>query len=335
VLLAVGMIGALTPLMYPALPWLWAAFALQLVSGLSSSFGWMGAQAQVGQLMRGSPTYAGRMSFALRVTQVGGPPLAGLCWDLAGPWGGFAFLAAWGICQFAAILALPRPAQPENTVPSRAKWCDVLPRLADYIAAFRLVAIPAIALIVMLTVLRISGNAIHFSFYVVYLREIGFTGTTIGLLVGSASVFGFAGALSVAPLARRFAPHWLLAGLVAAGIALVCITPLLGGIFMALLAVAATRGWVMGLSQPLMISMLAQAAGQGDQGKAVGLRTTANRLASSTIPILMGAVVELVGIENGFYVFGAILLALMVPILLHVARSPDFTTATEKAGSGR
>lgn len=328
VLVAVGLIGALTPLMYPAMPWIGAALMLQLIGGLSSAFSWMGAQAQVGEIMRGSPTYAGRMSFALRITQVGGPPLAGLSWDLAGPWGAFAFLALWGIAQFIAILALPRPARaaPADDLPppTKTRLRDIVPRLSDYAAAFGMLAVPAIALVIMLTVLRISGNGIHFSFYVVYLKDVGFTGTTIGVLVAAASLFGFAGALSTTAMSRRFTAHWLLVALVAAGIALVSITPLLGASFIALALAASMRGWVMGLSQPVMISMLARAAGPGNQGKAVGLRTTANRMTSSTVPVIMGGVVEVVGLHNGFYVFGGFLLLALLPVMRHVARTPAF-----------
>jgi predicted MFS family arabinose efflux permease len=178
----------------------------------------------------------------------------------------------------------------------------------------------------MLTLLRIGGNAVHFSFYVVYLKEIGYTGTIIGILVGSASVFGFGGALSVGPLVRRFRPHWMLIATVAANIILVAITPLLGAVFFLLLAAAASRGAVLGLSQPLMISMLSRAAGRGNQGKAVGLRATANRIAASSIPVLMGAVIEVVGLRQGFFVFGGILLLLLLPSVWFAARAPGLDT---------
>lgn len=323
VLICVGVLGMVTPLLFPAMPFLWAAIILQLIGGVATSFSWMGAQAQIGELMAGSETYAGRMSFNLRFAQVGGPPLAGLSWDLGGPWGAFAFLGLWGVCLFVAILFLPKPAiDPAATPAGPVRGGDLVPRLSDYIAAFRLMAVPAIALIMMLTLLRISGNAVHFSFYVVYLKEIGYTGTIIGVLIGSASIFGFGGALAVGPLARTFRPHWMLIVTVGANIVLVTITPLLGAAFFALLAAAASRGAVLGLSQPLMISMLARAAGRGNQGKAVGLRATANRIASSSIPVLMGAVVEVVGLHNGFFVFGGILLAALVPCIWYAARNP-------------
>ena len=323
VLVAVGILGMATPILFPVMPFLWAAVTLQLIGGVATSFAWMGAQAQIGELMKGSETYSGRMSFYLRFAQVGGPPLAGLSWDLGGPWGAFAFLGLWGVGLFAAILFLPRPAPDTSGAPPAAVgMADVLPRFSDYVAAFKLMAVPAIALIMMLTLLRIGGNAVHFSFYVVYLKEIGYTGTVIGILVGSASIFGFGGALSVGPLVRRFRPHWMLIATVAANIVLVTITPLLGAVFFLLLVAAASRGAVLGLSQPLMISMLSRAAGRGNQGKAVGLRATANRIAASSIPVLMGAVIEVVGLRQGFFVFGGILLLLLVPCVWYAARAP-------------
>jgi MFS family permease len=323
VLLAVGIIGAVTPWLYPTMPWLWAIFMLQLIGGLSSAFGWMGAQAQVGEVMKGSPLYASRMSFCLRFTQISGPPMAGIAWDLGGPWGGFTFLGIWGISQFLAILALPKPPETKtetDTPRPRLKMGDAIPRLANYQAAFALLAVPAIALIIMLTVLRISSGSIHFSFYVVYLKEIGYTGTLIGTLIGAGSFFGFGGALSAVPLAKRFPVHWLLIICVAGTVFFVFITPLLGAVFIMLLAAAAGRGIASGLSQPLMITMLSQAAGPGNQGKAVGLRATANRMSSSLIPVLMGLVIEVVGLEAGFYVFGSILMALLIPIICYAKR---------------
>lgn len=329
VLVAVGILGMVTPILFPVAPFLWAAVTLQLIGGVATSFAWMGAQAQIGELMRGSETYSGRMSFYLRFAQIGGPPLAGLSWDLGGPWGAFGFLGLWGVGLFAAILHLPKPAGGATAMPALpVRWADVLPRFSDYVAAFKLMAIPAIALIMMLTLLRIGGNAVHFSFYVVYLKEIGYTGTIIGVLVGAASIFGFGGALSVGPLVQRFRPHWLLIATVAANIVLVAITPLLGAVFILLLAAAAARGAVLGLSQPLMISMLSRAAGRGNQGKAVGLRATANRIAASSIPVLMGAVVEIVGLREGFFVFGGILLLLLLPSIWFAARAPGLDTRT-------
>jgi predicted MFS family arabinose efflux permease len=173
----------------------------------------------------------------------------------------------------------------------------------------------------MVTVLRMGGNGIQSSFYVVYLGDIGYSGTLIGVLLGAAGVLGFAGALSVEPLTRLMQPYWLLIVTVASTILFVAATPLISGIFVLLLAASALRGGAMGLSQPLMISILARAAGDKKQGKGAGLRTTANRLSSMLVPVVMGGVVEAFGIEASFYIIGAILIGLMGLVALHVSRT--------------
>lgn len=313
-------IGALTPFLFPAMPWIWAVVVLQMLGGISSSLAWMGAQALVGQIMRGSPLYAGRLSFVLRIGHLAAPVAAGVAWDVFGHWGGFTVLGLWGLGVLLASLALPKP---EDTG-TRAKLgaADLMPRLSDYVGALRMVAVPAIALVVMASTLRMSGQGMHGSFYVVYLEGISFSGTLIGVLLAVGSLVGFAGAISVAPLARRFSGHWLLIGAVAGGVMCVSVTPLLGGIFLALLVVSGIRGGAMALAQPLMISILSGAAGS-DQGKGVGIRTTANRLVSFAVPVIMGGVVELVGLEYSFYVVGGVLLALCLAVSVYIERTPE------------
>lgn len=307
VLVWFALIGAVTPFLFPVMPWVWAVIVLQMLGGISSSFGWMGAQALIGQMMKGSPIYAGRLAFTVRAGHLTAPLITGAAWDFLGPWGGFTVLGIWGVGILVASLALPKPDGPERRQPVTAR--DLMPRLGDYMDALRMMAIPAILLVVMASTLRMSGQGMYGSFYVVYLDGIGLTGTLIGVLLGIGSVVGFAGALSIGPLVRRYSPNWLLIISVAGGVLCVSITPLLGGIFALLLIVAAIRGGAMALAQPLMISILAQSAGSG-QGMGVGLRTTANRLVSFAIPVLMGAVVEVVGLEWSFYIIGGTLIVL-------------------------
>jgi MFS family permease len=321
VLIWFATIGAVTPFMFPLMPWLWAVVFLQMIDGLSSSFAWMGAQAQVGQLMRGNPKYAGRLSFTVRFGHLVAPLAAGGAWDLFGPWGGFAVLGTWAIGVLISANALPRP---EGTGPQiRLKPADVVPRLADYMEALRMLAIPAIALVVMASTLRMSGQGMHTSFYVVYLEGIELQATLIGALLSVGSLVGFAGALSVAPLARRCPPHWLLLGAVLGGALSVAATPLLGGIFLLLLGFSGLRGGAMALAQPLMISILSKSAGR-NQAKGVGIRTTANRLVSFVVPVIMGGVVELVGLEMSFLVVGAVLTGFALFIAVFIRRTPDF-----------
>ena len=155
-------------------------------------------------------------------------------------------------------------------------------------------------------------TAIRSSFYVVYLDQIGMTGAAIGFLVGAAEIVGAAGALSVGPLARRFTPHWLFLLVVVASVVLIMITPLLGGLFWLLFVASLLRGGTLGLSQPLMISILSKAAGPKAQGVSVGLRTAINGLTSMMGPVIMGAVATLYGLEESFIILGAGILVLCV-----------------------
>ena len=58
-----------------------------------------------------------------------------------------------------------------------------------------------------------------------------------------------------------------------------------------------------------MISIMAGAAPPEVQGQTVGLRTTANRAASTVVPVAMGGMVEVIGIEYSFYVMGVLMIA--------------------------
>ncbi|HSR55833.1 MAG TPA: MFS transporter, partial [Alphaproteobacteria bacterium] len=92
VLVWFGLIGAVTPFLFPVMPWVWAVIVLQMLGGISSSFGWMGAQALIGQMMKGSPIYAGRLAFTVRAGHLTAPLITGAAWDFLGPWGGFTVL---------------------------------------------------------------------------------------------------------------------------------------------------------------------------------------------------------------------------------------------------
>lgn len=302
VLIWITLLGAVTPFLFPLVPSVIAAIGLQVIGGLSSTCGVVGSQAQIGRIMKGDPVYAGRADFVLRLGQFGGQLLAGISWDLAGPWGGFGVLAVWGVGLFLSSVLMPEDKREECSQPKNIG--EVLPKASDYFAAFRLMVMPMIMLGVVMTVLRVAGNSMQNSFYVVYLEGIGYPGTTIALFLGAASVVGLIANLTLAPLTRMIKPYWLLLSTISVGIVLVAITPLLGGVFLLLIAVAALRGGAVGISGPLITSVLAQAASPGVQGKVAGLRATANRLSACLVPILMGGIVDLVGIEQAFFIVG-------------------------------
>lgn len=158
----------------------------------------------------------------------------------------------------------------------------------------------------------------------VWLDQLGISGTEIGVLTAAWSVLGSVSALSVGRLVRLCADYWLVVLAVAAQIVLISITPILPNYLM-LLGAMALYGGSMGISQPLMISLMARSTSKGAHGKSAGLRTTANQLAATAVPPLMGGVADLVGLQASFYLIGGVLILLMILISLAIARSTTFT----------
>ena len=334
VMLFFALLGIAIPLIYPFAPWIWAVLLLQMVAGLSDSMGWLGAQTLIGQHMRGSTTYTARLSFSVRFGHLVAPPAIGWVWDTLGPTSAFIGLSVWGFGMLSCALMLPAQprADPDTAAPRpRLRVRDLLPRPADYIDAFRLLGVPAIALVVMISMMHHVESAMQSTFFVVYLGDAGFSGTEIGLLLSVASVAAAFGALIADWMARRIKPYWLMMGAILTGILAIAITPLLATLFVLMLA-AAFRGGVHGVSQPMVISTILRAAGTATQGKAVGMRGTCNRVASIAAPLVMGALAEFAGIEASFYIIGVIATVLMGLLVLRVLRSPDLSASNRIEG---
>lgn len=358
VILILGMAGACTIGLFPVLPFIWAAIALQMVSGFCETTNWIGAQAAVGRLLKGHAIYAGRMTAAARTGGFIGPWTIGLTWQYVGPFGAFSFLAIWVLLGSAAAWFLPSetPALPEPEAGNRkgpearsgeeagnrkgqerkTRAADVMPKLSDYATAFRLLVIPAVALVILATAMRQTGSGIQSSFYGVWLKEIGFTGGTIGFLIGISNAVSAVSALSIGPLTRRWATHWLLLITITLAVAAIAITPMLGitptdQTFTLLVVAICMRGVGQGLNLPLMISIAGRAVGRDLQGRVVALRVSFNRFGGALVPIFMGALAEVIGLEYAFYAVGATGIVLIAFLTLWVIVSPNF----QSGGGGR
>jgi hypothetical protein len=149
----------------------------------------------------------------------------------------------------------------------------------------------------------------------------GFTGTFIGLLSPAAAIAAALFSLLAAPLMRFMGGLWIVLIALWAGIVLICATPLFGSYLVLQIAMFLRHG-ANGLAQPLVITLVLRGAGPENQGKAVGLRGTANRLA-------MGAIAEAVGLEAAFYVVGAAASIVMAGIALYLWRHPEVAHSGE------
>ena len=317
---------------HPGWSFLAGILVIQMISGWSEATTWIGSQSLVGQLMKGHPIYAGRMTFVARVGGFLGPPTIGKAWDLFGSWGAFGFLALWIVGGMIAGAFLP-DAKPAYNSPSPPKT-DIPPQTAkphgDYATTFRLLLIPAIAMVIMITVMRQTGSGVQSSFYIVWLREvIQLSGVEIGFLIGGANAASAVAALGMGPLTHRYAAHWLLILMIGLSIVAIAITPVFGTeysvlLYVALMVAICFRGIGQGLNLPLMMMIMARNVGADLQARITALRITFNRFGGMTIPPIMGGLADIVGLGNSFYIIGSVGVTALCALSIWVARSPSF-----------
>jgi predicted MFS family arabinose efflux permease len=172
------------------------------------------------------------------------------------------------------------------------------------------------------------GNAVQSSFYVAWLNDMGITGTAIGLLSPAGAIGAAVFSLLTARLTPYISGFWIVLCSLWLGIVMICITPLLGTYFLLQVAMFLRSG-INGLAQPLVITLVLRGAGRANQGKAVGLRGTANRTASILSPLAMGAIAEVAGLENAFYIVGVAVSAGMAAIAVYLWRHPEVARSGE------
>lgn len=313
--LVIAVVGPL----YPFLPWIEAVIGLQIILGFTQGLAWMGAQTLVSHLTRDDPAIIGRFAFVTTSGNFFAPLAVGLTWDFIGPMGAFGLIGLCGLGIVISASMLPADAPPNRA--GQATLKDLMPRMRDYVEAFRMTMMPAIGFVVAASFLMTTIYGVRHSFYTVYLESIGLTGTLIGVLfaAGSLSASGFA--LAVNPSRKYFPANWVLLGAITVSTIGITATPLLSG-FGPLLAVAMFWGIGGGLAFPLTLYILSRIVTPDQQGIAVGIRTTVNRAAGFIAPLIMGAIAQVFDLQTSFLVIGGAILIGIVVLTVCLARSP-------------
>ena len=364
VIIAFGLLGVITSLAYPSLApafgmefgasianpgWAFIAaiMIVQMLSGYSEATAWIGSQTLVGQIMKGHPVYAGRMTFVARIGGFLGPPAIGYAWDFWGAWGGFGFLAIWIAGGMIAASFLPdtrdSTSDSRNAAEAAQDPSATPKKRSGRGETLRLLLIPAVAMVVLITVLRQTGSGVQSSFYVVWLSEhIGIQGSTIGWLIGTANAASAIAALCTGPLMARYRAHWLLIVMIGISIVAIAITPIFGTeystfLFVALLGGICVRGFAQGLNLPLMMSILSRNVAPHLQGRVTGLRISFNRFGGLLVPPGMGALADFMsrgaetsaaqGLASAFYIVGIAGIVALGVLSIWVWLSPSFKKA--------
>lgn len=271
----------------------WGLLALQFVFGTARSIGWVSSQTYVTAIgtQAERPAITGRFSFSVSLGTLSGPVIIGVVAQLTGYQHAFWFMAAIAIVYTAMGLALPNVQPKISHASSRAS--------AGFSVALDLLRSRQIRIAIMLTFARIWNGSGWTPFYQLLLREHGYGPALIGVVVAAGPVVGALISLLSGRIARLASKEMLTILGLAVGACGIIISPHV--VVMPLVFLPpALNGIGTGISLPMLMSIMADAAPLGRLGVALGLRTGANQAASLTSPIIVGALFPAVGLVLGF-----------------------------------
>lgn len=229
------------------------------------------------------------------ISGFGGPLVAGFAIDHLGFRAAFLLLGALPLASVAVLAArggsLPRPRAIERSGERR---------VADLLANRRLRA-------VFLTSATLSTGWDLFTFVVpIYAAGIGHSASTIGIIMASFAAATFAVRAILPWLSRRWGEWTLLTFAFATGACVYLAFPLVG-LAAAMVALAFVLGIGLGSSQPMVMSLLYDAAPAHRVGEAVGVRTMLVNASQTFMPLVFGAAGTALGMVPVFWGMAAIL----------------------------
>ncbi|NBS12382.1 MAG: MFS transporter [Gammaproteobacteria bacterium] len=296
---------AVLALVYPLADGFWPLLVLQLVFGLCQSFCWIGVQTGIGKSFKGDSLITSHLGFWSMGGTFIGPLMIGVVWDYLGSTSSFVTVSAW--CALLMFLALSLDEQKSPTEGVKSSRRQQMG--SDYGEAFRLLKEPIVFFVIASSSVRLGAVALQTSFLPVYLAELSFSASQIGLVIGVSAASSAVSAFLNNVMARWWQPERILAVFIL--IALLALTSMSAtSSFWALMALNVLMGIAIGTTQPAMFSVLGARIPSEIQGLIVGLRTSMNRMATFVIPLAAGVAAELAGTRYTFVWVGLLLITL-------------------------
>jgi predicted MFS family arabinose efflux permease len=289
--------GLVLPLFGGGLP---ALFLCPTLLGLGHIYFHVSVHNLVGSLGDEAERTKNFSTFALggSVAAFIGPSLSGFAIELAGYRAAFIVLAAAAALPSVYVLAhralIPQQVRHEAEATRKS--------------ALDLLAIPALRRTLIMSGIALTGIEL-FSFYLpIYGRAIGLSPSTIGMILSSYALAGFAVRMVMHRLAQRYTELGVLTGsLFLAALAYLAVPGLSNAAFLA--AAAFALGLALGSAQPLTIILTYNYAPAGRSGEALGMRIMANKLTQIAVPLAFGGVGAAMGSAPVFLATGVFLLA--------------------------
>jgi MFS family permease len=282
--------GAFLPFLWPGMP---ALYLTSMLIGTGFMMYQVAAQHIVGYIGKPEdrPMNFSLSALGFSISGFVGPMIAGFGIDEIGHIATFAVLSAFPLVPI-LVLGLNRLRLPQPH--AHAALADPGRRLADLLSHRELRP-------VFVTSGLLAAAWDMFTFAIpIYGSSVGLSASSIGLVLGSFSAATFLIRGMLPALARRLTAWPLLAASLAIAAASFLLFPLFERAVL-LGATAFLLGLGLGMSQPMVMSLLHNTVPAGRVGEAIGVRMTLVNMSQITVPLLFGALGTALGMGPVFW----------------------------------
>jgi len=282
--------GAILPFLWPGMP---ALYVASVLIGSGFMMYQVAAQHIVGYIGKPEdrPVNFSLSALGFSISGFLGPMIAGFGIDEIGHTLTFAVLAAFPLVPIAVLgldrLRLPQP-HAHATPPAPGRSVVDLLRHRDLRPVFVTSGLLAAAWDMFTFAIPVYGSSIELS------------ASSIGLVFASFSAATFVIRGLLPAISRRLSAWPLLAASLAIAAGSFLLFPLLKSAVL-LMAVAFFLGLGLGMSQPMVMSLLHNTVPQGRVGEAIGVRMTMVNISQIAIPLLFGALGTALGMVPVFW----------------------------------
>lgn len=279
----------------------WELLLLNAAMGALSALGWVASQTYISSWGRPDERArnTGRFSFVSNSSQMAAPLMVGTSAAALGYRATFLVVAAY--CGVFALVGAALPPQDAQTVgnPVRLR------------AAARLFRLPRLQVAMLLTFVRLWVPTIWRPFFPLLLVAGGASPQLAGAVIAFAAAVAMGVSLLTGRLSRYASPEAVCTIALAAAVGGLVLSPHLLTVPVVFLP-AAMIGIGNGLSLPLLIVLVSDAAPPGQRGLALATRNAVNSLSGTVAPLGTAPVVAALGATAGFGLAGAVAGGLLV-----------------------